>query len=103
MSDTEKKTVVVIGGQFAGQRIYRLLAADYTVVLVDSKGYFEFTPSVLRCFVEPAAAAAILVEQPRGAITARAAAVKPSPGASPCGWRAGPALRLVRHTAGPAR
>jgi NADH dehydrogenase FAD-containing subunit len=51
--DSGKKHVVVVGGGFAGSTVARLLEYDYEVTLVDSKKYFEFTPSVLRALVEP--------------------------------------------------
>src|SRR3989344_1608580 len=47
------KRVVVIGGGFAGALIARALQRDFAVTLIDSKDYFEFTPGVLRCLVEP--------------------------------------------------
>lgn len=48
-----KKRVVIIGGGFAGSYIAEKLQNAYTVTLIDSKDYFEFTPSVLRTIVEP--------------------------------------------------
>ena len=48
-----KKKVVIIGGGFAGSSIAKCLEKDFEVVLIDSKGYFEFTPGVLRTIVEP--------------------------------------------------
>lgn len=47
------KKVVIIGGGFAGAYAARKLEPDFTVTLIDSKDYFEFTPSVLRTIVEP--------------------------------------------------
>lgn len=51
----DKKTVVIIGGGFAGSEIARLLekCEFLEVILVDSKNYFEFTPSILRIMVKP--------------------------------------------------
>ncbi len=49
-----RKRLVVIGGGFAGAMIARRLQRDFAVTLIDSKDYFEFTPGVLRCLVEPA-------------------------------------------------
>lgn len=44
--------VVVVGAGFAGRRLKLLLDAyGFDVVLVDAKGYFEYTPSALRCMV----------------------------------------------------
>lgn len=72
-----KCVVLVVGAQFAGLRARMLLQqqhsssrraagagtsergqADFEVVLVDEKDYFEFTPSVLRCMLQPEASAA---------------------------------------------
>jgi len=49
------KKVVVVGGGFAGARVARSLENDerFSVTLIDTKDYFEFTPSVLRVLVEP--------------------------------------------------
>ncbi|HLC62969.1 MAG TPA: FAD-dependent oxidoreductase [Candidatus Nanoarchaeia archaeon] len=47
------KKVVVIGGGFAGSYAARELQNGFEVTLIDTKDYFEFTPSVLRCLVEP--------------------------------------------------
>ena len=48
-----QKKVVIIGGGFAGSTVARKLENDFNVTLIDSKDYFEFTPSVLRTLVEP--------------------------------------------------
>mmetsp|Transcript_18008 Transcript_18008/g.50339 ORF Transcript_18008/g.50339 Transcript_18008/m.50339 type:complete len:441 (-) Transcript_18008:1858-3180(-) len=51
-----RRTTVVVGGSFAGRRVASLLASDpclHEVVLVEEKGYTEFTPSILRTLVEP--------------------------------------------------
>ena len=50
--DMQKK-VVIVGGGFAGTYVARKLQNHYSVTLIDSKDYFEFTPSVLRTIVEP--------------------------------------------------
>jgi|SRR3989344_3592038 len=47
------KRLVIIGGGFAGSTIARELEGKFSVVLIDSKDYFEFTPGVLRTIVEP--------------------------------------------------
>jgi apoptosis-inducing factor 2 len=47
------KKVVVIGGGFAGAYCAKTLEKDFDVTLVDTKDYFEFTPSILRTIVEP--------------------------------------------------
>eukprot|EP00983_Pelagomonas_calceolata_P067368 1149454-Pelagomonas_calceolata.AAC.1 len=72
-----RRTTVVVGGSFAGRRVASLLASKcvgatygeerhkpcalaaccdpclHEVVLVEEKGYTEFTPSILRTLVEP--------------------------------------------------
>lgn len=53
-SGESPKRVVVVGGGFAGRRLQKLLLnsnAAVEVTLVDAKGYFEYTPSSLRCLV----------------------------------------------------
>ncbi len=47
------KRVVIIGGGFAGATLARSLEHDFDVTLVDTKDYFEFTPSILRTIIEP--------------------------------------------------
>lgn len=53
--ETEKKKVVIIGGGFAGSTVAKSLEKDkrFSVTLIDTKEYFEFTPGVLRTLVEP--------------------------------------------------
>ena len=48
-----KKRVVVIGGGFAGSYVAQKLQRDFSVTLIDSKNYFEYTPGILRTIVEP--------------------------------------------------
>jgi NADH dehydrogenase FAD-containing subunit len=48
-----KKKVVVIGGGFAGSYCAKKLENDFDVTLIDTKNYFEFTPSILRVIVHP--------------------------------------------------
>ena len=48
------KKIVIIGGGFAGAYCARKLEQDFEVTLIDTKDYFEFTPSVLRTIVDPA-------------------------------------------------
>lgn len=50
-------TVLIVGGGFAGRAACNYLRSktpETTLILVDDKPYFEFTPSVLRCIVQPA-------------------------------------------------
>jgi apoptosis-inducing factor 2 len=47
------KKVVVIGGGFAGSSVAQQLEKKFDVTLIDTKGYFEFTPGILRTIVEP--------------------------------------------------
>jgi NADH dehydrogenase FAD-containing subunit len=49
----ERKKVVVVGGGFAGTGVAQNLEPYFHVTLIDTKDYFEFTPSVLRTIVEP--------------------------------------------------
>lgn len=48
-----KKRVVVVGGGFAGAYAARNLEKKFSVTLVDTKDYFEFTPGILRTLVDP--------------------------------------------------
>jgi len=48
-----QKKVVIVGGGFAGSTAAIKLEDDFNVTLIDTKDYFEFTPSVLRTIVEP--------------------------------------------------
>jgi len=48
------KKIVIIGGGFAGSLIAKKLEKEkFEVILIDTKNYFEFTPSILRTIVEP--------------------------------------------------
>jgi apoptosis-inducing factor 2 len=47
------KNVVVIGGGFTGAFVAKQLESEFKVTLLDSKNFFEFTPSILRTIVEP--------------------------------------------------
>lgn len=47
------KKLVVIGGGFAGSIIAKELQGNFDVTLIDTKDFFEFTPSILRVLVEP--------------------------------------------------
>ena len=67
-SKRPRQRVVIVGGGFAGRVARRLLKKNFEVVLVDAKGYFEYVPSTLRCFVEPNHAKKIVVAQPEGTV-----------------------------------
>jgi len=49
----KRKKVVIVGASFAGLWSQRNLCNDFDVTVVDFKEYFEYTPGVLRAFVEP--------------------------------------------------
>ena len=53
--NVERARVVVIGASFAGlEAIHHLKArSDIDVVLVTDRPYFEYTPGILRCLVQP--------------------------------------------------
>jgi NADH dehydrogenase FAD-containing subunit len=45
------KTVVIIGGGFAGTDIAKRLEVFFNIILIDTKSYFEFTPGILNTVV----------------------------------------------------
>ena len=47
------KKLVIIGGGFAGAYCAQQLESHFNLTLIDTKDYYEFTPSVLRTLVEP--------------------------------------------------
>jgi len=47
------KKVVIIGGGFSGVTIAKKLQKKFKTTLIDSKEYFEFTPSILKTIVNP--------------------------------------------------
>ena len=49
----KKKTLVIVGGGFAGSVIARNLQNSCNTILIDEKSFFEYTPSILRSIVEP--------------------------------------------------
>ena len=51
----QKARIAVLGGGFAGLTAARTLAADKhcEVRLFDQRDYFEYTPGILRAWVEP--------------------------------------------------
>eukprot|EP00928_Gymnodinium_smaydae_P098452 TRINITY_DN9159_c0_g1_i1.p2 TRINITY_DN9159_c0_g1~~TRINITY_DN9159_c0_g1_i1.p2 ORF type:complete len:109 (-),score=37.57 TRINITY_DN9159_c0_g1_i1:20-307(-) len=54
MAPTQKRKVLIIGGQFAGNFSARDLKKHFHVTVVDAKEFFEYTPGVLRAYVKPA-------------------------------------------------
>lgn len=64
-SQKEKQHVVIVGGGFAGRTALRELRSEFEVTLIETKEYFEYTPSILRCLVEPDHARKIVLPQPR--------------------------------------
>jgi len=48
-----KRRLVIVGGGYAGTYAAKTLEYDFLVTLIDTKDYFEFTPSKLRLLVEP--------------------------------------------------
>ena len=51
--DQKKKKVVIVGGGYAGVYAAKKLERKFQVTMIDTKDYFEFTPSRLRTLVEP--------------------------------------------------
>jgi NADH dehydrogenase FAD-containing subunit len=49
----DRRTVIVIGGGFAGFVCARHLKKKFQVTVVDAKEFFEYTPGILRAFVHP--------------------------------------------------
>jgi apoptosis-inducing factor 2 len=56
------KKVVIIGGGFTGAYCAKELQNSFNVTLIDTKNYFEFTPSILRTLVSPKHSNKIQVE-----------------------------------------
>jgi NADH dehydrogenase FAD-containing subunit len=56
------KRVVIIGGGFCGARVAKKLQENFSVTLVDTKDYFEFTPGVLRVAVNPSHRSALQIK-----------------------------------------
>lgn len=52
-STDDKPRVVIVGASFAGLAAWRHLHNKFRVTLIDFKEYFEYTPGILRAFVEP--------------------------------------------------
>lgn len=54
--DASKPRVVIVGASFAGLETQRELSHysnELDITIIDYKTYFEYTPGVLRCFVDP--------------------------------------------------
>lgn len=79
-----KQTVVIVGGQFAGRRTRLMLKAHFDVRLIDSKSFFEYTPSVLRCLVHPEHAHGIVQPQPGDAVTGLVKSITTKAGKQQC-------------------
>lgn len=47
------KKVIIVGGGFAGSIIAKKLQGCFSVTLIDTKEYFEFTPGVLKVIANP--------------------------------------------------
>ncbi len=47
------KRLIIIGGGFSGAYLAKKLQNKFDLTLIDSKEYFEFTPSVLKALVQP--------------------------------------------------
>lgn len=47
------KKLIIIGGGFSGAYLAKKLQDQFDLTLIDSKEYFEFTPSVLKALVQP--------------------------------------------------
>jgi len=62
---SNRKRLAIIGGGYAGTFAAVQLEHEFSTTLIDSKDYFEFTPSKLRTFVEPSKSKVIQVEYSR--------------------------------------
>uniref|UniRef100_A0A7S0FWV1 FAD/NAD(P)-binding domain-containing protein n=1 Tax=Pyrodinium bahamense TaxID=73915 RepID=A0A7S0FWV1_9DINO len=49
-----RRELLVIGAQFTGTFVAREMKAEFDVTIVDAKEYFEYTPGILRAYVQPA-------------------------------------------------
>ncbi|MCR4327285.1 MAG: FAD-dependent oxidoreductase [Nanoarchaeota archaeon] len=47
------KKVIIIGGGFTGSNVAKRLEKKFEVTLIDTKSYFEFTPSILKTITDP--------------------------------------------------
>ncbi|CAD8044723.1 unnamed protein product [Paramecium primaurelia] len=48
-----KKTLLIVGGGFAGMTIITQTYKQFNIILLDQKSYFEFVPSVFNAFIHP--------------------------------------------------
>ncbi|CAD8061226.1 unnamed protein product [Paramecium sonneborni] len=48
-----KKTLLIVGGGFAGMTIITQTYKQFNIILLDQKSYFEFIPSVFNAFIQP--------------------------------------------------
>lgn len=62
------KTVVIVGGNFAGLKALYEFYGDcrFKVILIDQREYFEYTPGVLRLFCEPSLFSDLARRIPKG-------------------------------------
>jgi NADH dehydrogenase FAD-containing subunit len=63
-----QKTVVIVGGNFSGLAALREFQnnALFSVILIDQRDYFEYTPGILRLFCEPNKIHELAYELPKG-------------------------------------
>jgi len=47
------KKIIIVGGGFAGIKLAKALQKKFSVILIDNKDYFEFTPSVPKVLAHP--------------------------------------------------
>lgn len=64
-----KKTIVIVGGNFAGLSALRALQEyrrNFRIVLVEQNSYFEYTPGILRLFCDPSLISELVRPLPNG-------------------------------------
>lgn len=60
------KRLIIVGGGFAGSIIAKKIEnKNFEVILIDNKDYFEFTPGILKAFVNPRHINKIKIEHKR--------------------------------------
>ncbi|KAL4855131.1 Apoptosis-inducing factor B [Chlorella vulgaris] len=67
MGDTQK-TVLIVGGGFAGIAAANELSGAFNVILVDPKTFFEYVPNTPHTFLSLASASRTLVDYPAGGV-----------------------------------